>query len=95
MPKYERELLVEAHARARIECDVSNGSDVRWYKDGEPVVARAGGAPAGGEGVWRDGGALIVGRATRGDAAAWRCLYSDHSGKTISGKPTKLLIYGE
>nr|XP_049707702.1 uncharacterized protein LOC110383089 isoform X2 [Helicoverpa armigera] len=86
--KSERELLVEAHARARIECDVSNSSDVRWYKDGELV---SGGA--GGEGVWRDHAALVVGRATRGDAALWRCTYTDRSGKTVSGKPTKLLIY--
>ncbi|KAJ8708193.1 hypothetical protein PYW08_010559 [Mythimna loreyi] len=93
VPKYDRELLVEAHARARIECDVSNSSDVRWYKDGELSVARGGGAAPGGEGVWREGGAVVVGRATRGDAAAWRCTYTDHNGKTVSGKPTKLLIY--
>uniref|UniRef100_A0A2A4J3W1 Ig-like domain-containing protein n=1 Tax=Heliothis virescens TaxID=7102 RepID=A0A2A4J3W1_HELVI len=90
--KSERELLVEAHARARIECDVSNSSDVRWYKDGELVAGGAGVAP-GGEGVWRDHAALVVGRATRGDAAAWRCTYTDRNGKTVSGKPTKLLIY--
>ncbi|XP_026738346.1 uncharacterized protein LOC113501416 [Trichoplusia ni] len=94
VPKFERELLVEAHARARIECDVSNSSDVRWYKDGEPLSLRGGVAGgAGGEGVWRDGGAVVVGRATRGDAAAWRCTHNDHNGNTVSGKPINLLIY--
>lgn len=92
---------MEAHSVARIPCEVSNASHVRWYKDGEslnlPTTApsAASAASAGGEGVWLDGAALVVGRATRGDAAAWRCTHKDDQGNTVSGKPTRLLIYGE
>ncbi|CAB3236667.1 unnamed protein product [Arctia plantaginis] len=97
--KLERELLVEAHSVARIPCEISNGSDVRWYKDGESLnlpatpPSTASAASAGGEGVWLDNGTLVVGRATRGDAAAWRCTHKDEKGNTVSGKPTRLLIY--
>ncbi|CAB3241632.1 unnamed protein product [Arctia plantaginis] len=97
--KLERELLVEAHSVARISCEISNGSDVRWYKDGESLnlpatpPSTASAASAGGEGVWLDNGTLVVGRATRGDAAAWRCTHKDEKGNTVSGKPTRLLIY--
>lgn len=89
---------MEAHSVARIPCEVSNSSDVRWYKDGEALSlpSATNGVPSSGaEGVWKDNGALVVGRATRGDAASWRCTYTDEKGNTASGKPTKLLIYGK
>lgn len=35
MPKFERELLVEAHSKARIPCDLVNVTNLRWYKDNE------------------------------------------------------------
>lgn len=50
---------------------------------------------SGGEALWQDGPAVVVGRATRADAGAWRCAGVDRVGKTVTGKPMHLLIYGE
>lgn len=50
---------------------------------------------SGGEALWQEGEVLAIARATRADAATWRCSGQDTAGKTISGKPTYLLIYGE
>lgn len=36
--KQERELLVEPHARARIACDLTNVTNLRWYKDSEVSI---------------------------------------------------------
>lgn len=36
--KKERELLVEPHARARIACDLTNVTNLRWYKDSEVSI---------------------------------------------------------
>ncbi|KAG6438877.1 hypothetical protein O3G_MSEX000296, partial [Manduca sexta] len=94
-PKLERELLVEAHARAVIPCDLTNGTDLtdlRWYKDSE-LLNLPSSPGGGGEPVWREGTSAVVGRATRGDSGAWRCAGVDRAGNTVSGKPTKLLIY--
>ncbi|XP_028171150.1 uncharacterized protein LOC114360314 [Ostrinia furnacalis] len=91
-PRYDRELLVEAHSKARIDCDLANVTNLRWYKDNEQMsVAPAAGG--GGEALWQEGAALVVGRATRADAGAWRCAGADKAGKTVSGKPMHLLIY--
>ncbi|KAJ0170649.1 hypothetical protein K1T71_014020 [Dendrolimus kikuchii] len=90
IPKYDRELLVEPHARARIDCDLTNITNLRWYKDNEQMSLSS---SSGSEVIFRDGDAAVVGRATRGDAGEWRCTGVDRSGNTISGKPTNLLIY--
>lgn len=51
-------------------------------------------ATSTGEAMWREGNAAVVGRATRGDAGAWRCAGTDKTGATVSGQPIHLLIYG-
>lgn len=35
MPNYDREILVEAHTKARIPCELNNVTSLRWYKDNE------------------------------------------------------------
>ncbi|XP_049881962.1 uncharacterized protein LOC126377986 [Pectinophora gossypiella] len=91
VPKNERELLVEAHSRARIPCDLNNVTNLRWYKDNEQINAPS--SSSGGEAMWREADAIVIARATRADAAVWRCAGVDRAGKTESGKPTRLLIY--
>ncbi|KAJ2939050.1 hypothetical protein O0L34_g10239 [Tuta absoluta] len=90
-PKNEKELLVEAHFRARIVCDLTNVTNLRWYKDNEQINAPS--SPSGGEAIWKEKDAIVIARATRADAAAWRCAGVDRAGKSVSGKPTQLLIY--
>ncbi|XP_063543533.1 uncharacterized protein LOC134751910 [Cydia strobilella] len=89
-PKH-RELLVEPHARARIPCELANVTDLRWYRDSElvnlPTSAR------GGEAMWAEPGGAVIARATRSDAAVWRCEGRDVNGNKVSGKPTELLVY--
>nr|XP_012543787.2 uncharacterized protein LOC101742772 [Bombyx mori]XP_012543788.2 uncharacterized protein LOC101742772 [Bombyx mori] len=91
VPKYDRELVVEAHARAAIPCDLLNVTSVRWYKDNEQMNLPS--SSGGGEAIWKEADTAVVGRATRGDAGNWRCAGVDKAGKTIAGKPTRLLIY--
>ncbi|XP_072933770.1 uncharacterized protein tei [Epargyreus clarus] len=88
--KLEKELLVEAHAHARIPCDLVNVTNLRWYKDNEQISLAT---SPGGESTWRDGDAVEIGRASRGHAARWRCAGRDRSGRTVTGEPTRLLIY--
>ncbi|RVE51308.1 hypothetical protein evm_003988 [Chilo suppressalis] len=90
-PRSDRELLVEPHSKARILCDLVNVTNLRWYKDNELMSLSS--SPSSAEGVWREGGEAVVGRATRADGGAWRCAGVDRAGKTVSGKPTQLLIY--
>ncbi|XP_045780878.1 uncharacterized protein LOC123877973 [Maniola jurtina] len=89
--KLEKELLVEPHARARIVCDLLNVTNLRWYKDSEQVNLPS--SPGGGESAWREGDAVEIPRASRGHAARWRCAGRDRSGRTVTGEPTRLLIY--
>ncbi|CAH0718333.1 unnamed protein product, partial [Brenthis ino] len=89
--KLERELLVEPHAHARIVCDLVNVTNLRWYKDNEQINLPS--SPGGGESAWKEGDAVEIPRASRGHAARWRCAGRDRSGRTVSGEPTKLLIY--
>ncbi|KAM3968608.1 LOW QUALITY PROTEIN: uncharacterized protein ACR2FA_012085 [Aphomia sociella] len=93
VPKNEREILVEAHSRARISCDLMNVTNLRWYKDNEQMNVPSSSGHGGSEALWKEGETLVVGRATRGDSGAWRCAGSDKTGKVVSGKPTQLLIY--
>ncbi|OWR45183.1 hypothetical protein KGM_211823 [Danaus plexippus plexippus] len=88
--KQEKELLVEPHARARILCDLVNVTNLRWYKDSELINLPS--SPGGGD-AWRDGDAVEIPRASRGHAARWRCAARDRSGRTVTGEPTRLLIY--
>ncbi|XP_060808036.1 uncharacterized protein LOC106130394 [Amyelois transitella] len=92
-PKNDRELLVEAHSKARITCDLINVTNLRWFKDNEQMNVPTASGNGGGEAIWRDGDSLVVGRATRGDSGAWRCAGIDKAGKNVSGKPMTLLIY--
>ncbi|XP_053620805.1 uncharacterized protein tei [Plodia interpunctella] len=92
-PKYDRELLVEAHSRARIPCDLINVTNLRWYKDNEQMNVPTSSGNGGGEAIWKEGDSIVVGRATRGDAGAWRCAGVDKAGKSVTGKPMRLLIY--
>ncbi|CAH2098550.1 unnamed protein product [Euphydryas editha] len=89
--KLERELLVEPHAHARILCDLVNVTNLKWYKDNELINLPS--SPGGGESAWREGDAVEIPRASRGHAARWRCSGRDRSGRTVTGEPTKLLIY--
>ncbi|XP_052742777.1 uncharacterized protein LOC112054495 [Bicyclus anynana] len=89
--KQEKELLVEPHARARIVCDLVNVTNLRWYKDSEQVNLPS--SPGGGEATWRQGDAVEIARASRGHAARWRCAGRDRTGRTVTGEPTRLLIY--
>ncbi|XP_050357945.1 uncharacterized protein LOC126778446 isoform X1 [Nymphalis io] len=89
--KQERDLLVEAHAHARILCDLVNITNLRWYKDNEQINLPS--SPGGGESAWREGDAVEIPRASRGHAARWRCSGRDWSGRTVTGEPTRLLIY--
>ncbi|XP_047541049.1 uncharacterized protein LOC125073962 isoform X1 [Vanessa atalanta] len=89
--KQERELLVEPHAHARILCDLVNVTNLRWYKDNEQINLPS--SPGGGESAWREGDAVEIPRASRGHAARWRCSGRDRSGRTVTGEPTRLLIY--
>ncbi|KAL4707555.1 hypothetical protein ACJJTC_000307 [Scirpophaga incertulas] len=88
VPKNENELLVEAHAKAVIPCDLVNVTNIRWYKDNDQMQVPEG----DGEGLSRSGGSLVVWRASRADAGAWRCA-GDKAGRLLTGKPTRLLIY--
>lgn len=38
VPRHARELLVDAHSRARIPCDLHNITSLRWYKDNEVIL---------------------------------------------------------
>ncbi|CAH2235189.1 jg10441 [Pararge aegeria aegeria] len=89
--KQEKELLVEPHAHARIVCDLVNVTNLRWYKDSEQVNLPS--SPGGGESAWRQGDAVEIARASRGHAARWRCSGRDKAGRTVTGEPTRLLIY--
>jgi hypothetical protein len=37
-PRNENELLVEAHAKAVIPCDLLNVTNLRWYKDNDVSI---------------------------------------------------------
>ncbi|KAG7295407.1 hypothetical protein JYU34_022466, partial [Plutella xylostella] len=99
-PREGSALLVEAHARASIACDLRNVTRLQWYKDGELIPLPWG--SHSGEGSWREsaggaGGAggevVVVARATRGDAAVYRCTGVDAKGSVVAGAPTELMIY--
>ncbi|XP_045507681.1 uncharacterized protein LOC123703647 [Colias croceus] len=92
--KLEKELLVEAHARARIACDLVNATNIRWYKDNEQVTLPVSAESAGGE-AYRSGAgeAVEIPRASRHHAAKWRCGGRDRSGRPVAGLPTRLRIY--
>ncbi|XP_045529462.1 uncharacterized protein LOC123717496 [Pieris brassicae] len=89
--KLERELLVEAHTRARLLCDLANVTNLKWFKDNEQVTL--GSSPDGAESAYRDGDAVEIARAGRNHAARWRCSGRDKSGRPLTGQPTRLLIY--
>ncbi|CAK1549167.1 unnamed protein product [Leptosia nina] len=89
--KLDKELLVEAHARARLVCDLVNATNLKWYKDNEQMNLPL--SPDGGESAYRDGDAVEIPRASRNHAAKWRCGGRDRSGRPVVGQPTRLLIY--